>query len=327
MAEINLKEYLKNVAELESSIYNQKEILENSEAVFKKNKPTKQTVKKKTVKYPEKPGPSQMEAFITGEERKKMRFLSILSVGGPLLATVILFIIAFVDDSFMCGILAFVCLVLTFVLPLCIMPGVVFKISKNSRERAMEEYEKQYKEADEKNKIFENEYREKQKTVSCEFDARMTIYDKNSHETMAGLKSNLKETERLLKAYYDKGVIFEKYRNLVAMTTMYEYFASGRCAELEGPNGAYNLYEQETRQNIIITNLQDINQHLSDIKNNQFVLYQAMNEGLQSLAKVQNDISDMARCVKNIETSSAVSAYFAEVTAMNGIYQNSIMTF
>ena len=39
---------------------------------------------------------------------------------------------------------------------------------------------------------------------------------------------------------------------MTAMCTMYEYFVTGRCDKLSGADGAYNLYETEVRQNIII---------------------------------------------------------------------------
>mgnify|MGYP007024707781 CR=1 FL=1 len=54
------------------------------------------------------------------------------------------------------------------------------------------------------------------------------------------------------------GRFFPKYRNLVAVSQIYEYILSGRCTELGGYQGAYNLYEQETRMDIVIMRLDDI---------------------------------------------------------------------
>ena len=71
-----------------------------------------------------------------------------------------------------------------------------------------------------------------------------------------------------LRALYNTGIIWEKYQNLVAVSTMYEYIASGRCDRLDGPYGAYNLYESELRQNIIIGQLSKIETHLEQIKEN-----------------------------------------------------------
>ena len=62
----------------------------------------------------------------------------------------------------------------------------------------------------------------------------------------------------MLDKLYELNVIFPKYRDLVAVSQMYEYVASGRCNTLSGYEGAYNLYEQELRMNIVISQLEDI---------------------------------------------------------------------
>ena len=50
-------------------------------------------------------------------------------------------------------------------------------------------------------------------------------------------------TIELLNNYYDKNIIYPKYRDLVALCMIYEYLVSGRCLTLEGRNGAYNKYD------------------------------------------------------------------------------------
>lgn len=67
----------------------------------------------------------------------------------------------------------------------------------------------------------------------------------------------------LLDKVYLRNIIFPKYRNFAAIAQIYEYLLSGRCTQLEGPNGAYNLYESELRQNVIISELNEINNQLS----------------------------------------------------------------
>ena len=94
-----------------------------------------------------------------------------------------------------------------------------------------------------------------------------------------------------------------KYRNFVAISQIYEYFASGRVTELEGPNGAYNLFENEMRQNVIIYELNEILQHLEEIKKYQRMTYDA--------------IMDANRLLANIEKNTAVSAFNSSVIAEN----------
>lgn len=56
---------------------------------------------------------------------------------------------------------------------------------------------------------------------------------------------NCKSTARLLGCYYQQNLIRKKYRNLIAVSSFHQYFLSGQCQRLEGPEGAYALFESE----------------------------------------------------------------------------------
>lgn len=121
--------------------------------------------------------------------------------------------------------------------------------------------------------------------------------------------------EEALISLYEEGIIYSKYRNLVAVSTIYEYLASGRCDQLEGPNGAYNLYEMELRQNIVIGQLSTITEHLEQIKENQYTLYyeiQNANRNSESmLSSIGDDVKFSAyqnvATAKNVETMRYIS--------------------
>ena len=121
--------------------------------------------------------------------------------------------------------------------------------------------------------------------------------------------------EEALISLYEEGIIYSKYRSLVAVSTIYEYLASGRCDQLEGPNGAYNLYEMELRQNIVIGQLSTITEHLEQIKENQYTLYyeiQNANRNSESmLSSIGDDVKfsayQNAATAKNVETMRYIS--------------------
>ena len=121
--------------------------------------------------------------------------------------------------------------------------------------------------------------------------------------------------EEALISLYEEGIIYSKYRNLVAVSTIYEYLASGRCDQLEGPNGAYHLYEMELRQNIVIGQLSTITEHLEQIKENQYTLYyeiQNANRNSESmLSSIGDDVKfsayQNAATAKNVETMRYIS--------------------
>lgn len=125
------------------------------------------------------------------------------------------------------------------------------------------------------------------------------------------------ETEDLLDKYYQKDVIFPKYRELIPISSFYEYLISGRCDCLEGHEGAYNIYENELRQNIIIDKLDDIIHCLEQIKRNQYMLYSAITEGNRKIQKLGDDVYRTMNSLHNIENSTALTAYNSEIIAEN----------
>ncbi|MBR2742440.1 MAG: hypothetical protein IKD89_02520 [Clostridia bacterium] len=132
----------------------------------------------------------------------------------------------------------------------------------------------------------------------------------------------LEKSYKARNELYASNIVFGKYRDIVALTTFYEYLMSGRCTSLEGPNGAYNLYESEVRANMIISQLSTIIEKLEDIKKNQYMIYselQTINTNLETLSsKMDSMMSAVAFIGSNtaqIANNTAYIAYNTEVTA------------
>ncbi|SDA38744.1 hypothetical protein SAMN02910368_00202 [Lachnospiraceae bacterium G11] len=112
--------------------------------------------------------------------------------------------------------------------------------------------------------------------------------------------------------------IFEKYRfDVIAVSQFCEYLASGRCTSLEGPDGAYNLYENEVRLDRIIDRLDVIIENLEAIRQNQYMLYKAMLEGHQLMENMSRSISAIQRNTEETAANTAIAAYYASVSANN----------
>ena len=146
---------------------------------------------------------------------------------------------------------------------------------------------------------------------------------------------HIKETQSTLETLYALDVIFGKYRYFVAVASICEYFQSGRCDSLEGHEGAYNLYENELRQNIIIGQLSEVIRELQQIRNAQYLIYEAVNESnriLQNISSelnsinqniitssqnVVNRLGELKDSVDSSAKSSSMTAYFAKESANN----------
>lgn len=157
---------------------------------------------------------------------------------------------------------------------------------------------------------------------------RLVSEDKKRVENELNLKKNLelqansllekrREIANTLNKLYDFNIIFPKYRNFIAVTTFYEYFISGRCNTLEGHEGAYNIYENEVRLNAIIIRLDDIIEHLNEIRSNQYELYNAISEGNKIANNIYQQSIKVSDDVDRIVENSAITAYNSRITAMN----------
>ena len=135
-------------------------------------------------------------------------------------------------------------------------------------------------------------------------------------------EETLKELFKCRNELYSYNIVFDKYRNIVALSTFYEYLMAGRCETLDGVNGAYNIYENEIRLNTIITKLDEIKENqfiiynkLRDIDNSLSALNNTMQKAVSSLDTISKNTSDMNVYLDNISKNTAVIAHNSAVTA------------
>ena len=117
--------------------------------------------------------------------------------------------------------------------------------------------------------------------------------------------------------YYNIGVIFGKYRDIVALSTFYEYLMSGRCTALDGPNGAYNLYESECRANMIISQLSKVIELLEEIKHNQYMICDILQSISFSLDQLNHTMDKTLDSIRNIESNTADTNAYLDYIAQN----------
>ena len=115
------------------------------------------------------------------------------------------------------------------------------------------------------------------------------------------LKAANAETQANLKKFYSKKIIYPKYRNYACVCSLYEYFDSGRCTRLEGHEGAYNILESEMRLNRIITQTNQILSKLDEIKENQELLYDSIQESNRKADKLLASCQNMSNQLVGIQ--------------------------
>lgn len=146
---------------------------------------------------------------------------------------------------------------------------------------------------------------------------------------IAEAEESLVRALAFLQGLYSCDAVHPKYRNLLAVCTIYDYLDTGRCDGLAGPGGAYNLYENETRANVVIARLESIEGKLDDLIVAQYSAHAAltaigravshlgikMQAAVDELHSISEKTDSLAGSVSSIEQSNKAIAYHTEAAA------------
>ena len=341
-----MKEYLKQVVDLESSIYTQERSQEQAKRDLRFVGPTIEKVpipKKKDLYKPFKP----VRGELTKEQKEKrgywiilLSFLIGLSI--IFLCTGLYFFIESKSIAYPSGywqeeitfsVTACMISVLLIVLPAVKIRGYdkalddEFAKKTEQYEQSFQRYIESARKEEERYNAEMALYKEKSANYKRRYDEEYNISESNykqASQLVAAFEQPLLESKSLLDRLYSLDYIFPKYRNMIAMCTIFEYYMTGRVSELEGPNGAYNLYESELRQNLIINKLDTIITQLEQVKENQFILYQEVQKTNKILNGISKDIKEILDTTKKIENKTELisratnlTAYYSQIIAHN----------
>lgn len=175
---------------------------------------------------------------------------------------------------------------------------------------------KEGKEVENENKAIE----EKNKYIRLE-NEKIEKWKKEESKTLQDeyklLSEKLEETKKILEQLYNINIIFPKYRNIIAISSFYEYLMAGRCTELEGAEGTYNIFESELRMNLIINKIDDVIRHLEQIEQHQYMLYSAIQENNKQVLELNGELIKLVNNSACIEENTKMTEYYSWISARN----------
>lgn len=226
--------------------------------------------------------------------------------------------------------------------------------TRNRNTRALKKYEINYEKAvevnsqiDEYNKTVDTKWNKKYNEFCNDIDKKADEYEKLVKPELDELKKKYNLVCDILNSLYGlriNGVLclHPNYQGLVPISIIHGYFDTGRCTQLQGHEGAYNLYEDEKMKGMIISKLDIVSQQLGRLNNSMLYVGQTIEECNSRLADLEstsnrmiNSVNNMSNNVTNqlngasskmsaIEENAANSAYYAEIgarmTTFNTVY-------
>lgn len=136
-----------------------------------------------------------------------------------------------------------------------------------------------------------------------------------------------------LDKLYSYNLVEEKYRNLVAIATIYQYFCEKRTYSLgfdpkTGDQGAYNIYNAERRQDIIIDKLDVIADKLDTVIENQMMIANTLRDANRRIENLSSTINKGMRKIEGaINNQTAIISYNDERKLAEQRYLSNIATW
>ena len=306
MTSVDLIAYISRAIELEGAAYTQKKMQHNHAGIL--DEKARACPPKPKLDKPLAPQEPILEAEPVSS---LIKFLILPVVGIAAIAYAVF------SDSLLISILG-----------LIIALGGIFLLSKAIRKRTdvkkrykkeMEEYRRQCELYPAQLEKYEQDFAEAQKEYQMAVDIfffELHAYDKKKFQPM--YKRHIATTNSLndaLDSLYALDIIDPKYRNLVALSSIKDYLLSGRCSNLEGNDGAYELYESQLSQKSIVSKLHAVAGDLSNISSGQPTLYQELSKANATVDRVINEL-------RETNENTGLIAYFEDVAAIIDAHPN-----
>lgn len=277
MTKQELIDYLKKVVELEKSCYEQDSILKNLDAESENIR--------NSIVYNEKPPKPLLEPD----------YLVFLLVSSLLVLLIFMMFIITGTENFFSGD-NYKSIIGTIIVVSCLIGGISNSIlSKLKYRKLLISYKQEVHNINLLNEKIDVESDTKQQHLKSESDE---------------IQKSLSDTRQVLNEYYDLNIIYPKYRDMASVSNILEYLLSGRCDDLTGRDGAYNLLEDDIKFGIIVNKFDDIIGSLEVIKRNQHYLFTAISEANISIQNLSERI---------IESSYRMEAKLASIEYTNSI--------
>lgn len=270
----SLRGYLKVVATMESQLWSQDRLLSKLKA------------RESSLAHPKNIEKPQRASF--DKDYDEIMIYSIVGLG---FVTLYKTLRALVENGFWSALLTLVVGgILSLGIPALIFLSLGYALGGPGYKKAMIEYEAKVA-------------RDK-KRVSQELKFKQEI-----QRQIAGVQAERQRTKQTLNALYSLSIIHASYRNLVAVSSLFDYLDKGICKRLEGRDGAYAFYEEDLRFQRIESKLDIIIQKLDQIASNQEYLASLIREGNAAMYRIEQQNNAMARTMDSISENAAVAAY------------------
>lgn len=181
---------------------------------------------------------------------------------------------------------------------------IVYDFINNEREKRYKDLEKE----------IENQIIDEKNIAARKYIAHTTS---ELNYQLEIIKSKQDETCNTLEKLYSYNIISHKYRNVAAVFSLYEFIESGRCDNLEGYDGAYNLYEELVSKKIVMDKLDDIIENIDEVSHTQHNLCTAILDCNKNVDELCNQMFSTTKALKALNDNVEINNFYNGITEQN----------
>lgn len=146
--------------------------------------------------------------------------------------------------------------------------------------------------------------------IACNSERnKVDVHNQCIDAEISRLTNMLNGTKEILEQYYAMNILHTSYRGLVEVSQIYDYLDSRKCYTLDGPGGAYAVFDVEKRLDKIVTKLDIVIERLDSISANQKMLANVINQSTRAIvngvgsfvSQLSGEMSSISSRLNNIQ--------------------------
>ncbi len=164
---------------------------------------------------------------------------------------------------------------------------------------------------------------EKEKRAEVDRMRQEFAYQKELKKEVKTLQLQQQRLEQAREKLYAQGNIHMQYRGLIPISCFSHYLSTGITNRLEGQDGCYDRFDEDSWRHAVLTSLQQAVQQLQSLRQINMGLYDCLYQSNETLNRIEAGNQRIAGQLDEVRNNTALTEYNTHVSAI----ANTAMTY
>ncbi len=164
---------------------------------------------------------------------------------------------------------------------------------------------------------------EKEKRAEVDRMRQEFAYQKELKKEVKTLQLQQQRLEQAREKLYAQGNIHMQYRGLIPISCFSHYLSTGITNRLEGQDGCYDRFDEDSWRHAVLTSLQQAVRQLQSLRQINMGLYNCLYQSNETLNRIEAGNQRIAGQLDEVRNNTALTEYNTHVSAI----ANTAMTY